>query len=387
MKALVVNMTLDPVVGGGTAQKAVQLAGALVRSGLECSVLTVGEYPREDLLECLRKVSVVALRCVNRRYWLPRPSLGRVLAAVNDSDIIVLMNHWTLINLIVCGLAKLKDKPYVVCPAGALVVFGRSKMLKRIYNALGGRRMIRSADGLIATTRSEIAQFEQYGVAESRVTVIPNAVSTSIADQTDGRQSKLKQTWSGMPFILFVGRLHAIKGPDLLLRAFANLRDRFPRHRLVVAGPDDGMLPELLDAARGLDLEGRVFFPGFVDNRDKFELYRGAELVVIPSRFEAMSLVVLEAGLAGTPVVLTDRCGFDEVESVGGGRVVSATVQDLEKGIREMLDDRGTLIQAGERLRRFVVASYGWESIAGCYVQLFHRVCGLELHRMTGCEY
>ena len=71
----------------------------------------------------------------------------------------------------------IRDRPYVVCPAGALPLYGRSKWLKRCYNFIIGDAIIRNASGWIAVTEAEFPQFEEYGVDSSLVTVIPNGVS------------------------------------------------------------------------------------------------------------------------------------------------------------------------------------------------------------------
>src|SRR5437667_8342528 len=88
------------------------------------------------------------------------------------------MNHWTLLNALVYIFARFFKKPYVVCPAGALMLYGRSKFLKRFYNFLIGRRLIREADRCIAISSNEIRQFQTYGVDSHRITVIPNGIDS-----------------------------------------------------------------------------------------------------------------------------------------------------------------------------------------------------------------
>jgi glycosyltransferase involved in cell wall biosynthesis len=102
--------------------------------------------------------------------------------------------------------------------------------------------------------------------------------------------------------------------------------------------------------------------------------YQRAIFLVVPSRAEAMSLVALECGAAGTPVLLTDRCGFDEVEAIGGGRVVPATVEGLRDGLNAMLNQRTTLAEAGERLRAYVERNYAWPAIVKKLVSLLSNI-------------
>ena len=121
-------------------------------------------------------------------------------------------------------------------------------------------------------------------------------------------------------------------------------------------------------------LTDRVHFIGYVGGRDKAEAYSSAEFLVIPSRQEAMSIVVLEAGIAGTPVLLTNRCGFDEVATVGGGQVVEATARELAAGLDSMLTHRTALKSMGERLQAHVRRDFTWDVIVSRFQDLYRRM-------------
>lgn len=85
-----------------------------------------------------------------------------------------------------------------------------------------------------------------------------------------------------------------------------------------------------------------------------------------------MSIVVLEAGITGTPVLITDQCGFNEVGRTGGGMVVvPASVEGLEKGLVDMLNDRVKLKVNGQNLKTFVSKHFLWDSIIDEYLQLY----------------
>jgi glycosyltransferase involved in cell wall biosynthesis len=89
-----------------------------------------------------------------------------------------------------------------------------------------------------------------------------------------------------------------------------------------------------------------------------------------------MSIVALEAGISGTPVLLTDQCGFDEVAEVGGGRVVAATAEGLREGLVSMLKDPARLSEMGTNLQRFVGERFTWASAAERYLALYSRILG-----------
>jgi glycosyltransferase involved in cell wall biosynthesis len=121
-------------------------------------------------------------------------------------------------------------------------------------------------------------------------------------------------------------------------------------------------------------LTDRVHFIGYVSGHDKIEAYRAAEFLVIPSRLEAMSIVVLEAGIVGTPVLLTDRCGFDAVATVDGGKIVAATVNDLATGLESMLENPAVLKAMGVRLQFHVRQNFIWEVIVEQLLDLLKQI-------------
>jgi glycosyltransferase involved in cell wall biosynthesis len=235
-----------------------------------------------------------------------------------------------------------------------------------------GNAIVRNASAWIAVTPIEFPQFAAYGILAANVLVLPNGV------REDDFSPDLPYTrrLPGSPFILFMGRLNPIKGPDLLLDAFARVSGRFPEHHLVFAGPDGGMLAELTASTERLGLSDRVHFLGHVDGSEKADAYRFAQLLVVPSRQEAMSIVALEAGISGTPVLLTDQCGFDEVAALDPRLVVPANSEGLAAGLLALLGSAGELQQIGARTKAFVQAKYAWPTIITRYLDLYRRILG-----------
>lgn len=374
MKILNVNALLDPVAGGGTAERTFQVSRFLARAGADCRVLTLDLGLAAQRVAALQPVQVTALRCIARRFYLfslPEPRIGEL---VDWADIVHLTGHWTLLNAIVWREARRQGKPYVVCPAGALRIYGRSKLLKKLYNRMAGGELVRRADAWIAIGSNEVAQFRDYGVGAGRVELIPNGVDPDDFLDSDADTAQSRFNLPPDPFVLFLGRLDPIKGPDLLLRAFARMAGACPDVRLVVAGPDGGMLSVLHEIARAKGVLPRVHFVGPVRGADKSRLLHAASLLAVPSRQEAMSIVALEAGICGTPVLITDQCGFDEIASSGGAIVVPASEAGLCDGLLRMLPSSTALAAMGDRLREFVRAHYSWGNAASRYLEVYRRV-------------
>lgn len=374
MKILSVNAVLDPVLGGGTAERTFQMSRFLARADVDCTVLTLDLGLGAERLAALHPAKSCVLHCTLPRFYLfslPKPQIE---ALVREADVVHLMGHWTLLNAVVARECRRQNKPYAVCPAGALPIYGRSRWLKKLYNLLAGKQLIRRAAACIAIARNELEHYAEYGISADRVTMIPNGIDAAEFGDADDAAFRGKFGLPDAPFVLFLGRLAPIKGPDLLLEAYLGIAAAYPDVHLVVAGPDGGMLETLQARAAATGIADRIHFIGAVSGADKSRAYHAATLLAIPSRQEAMSIVVLEAGICGTPVLITDRCGFDELVDAGGGQVVKASVEGLQAGLAEMLSTREKLPAMGSALRLFTQDNYLWASIVKQYVALFEKL-------------
>jgi glycosyltransferase involved in cell wall biosynthesis len=374
MRVLSVNSMLDPVAGGGTAERTFQMARFLALAGVNCTVLTLDVGLTRDRIIELRPADVSVLHCILPRYYLFRIPEPKIKKLVQEADVVHLMGHWTLLNALVAREALKQHKPYIVCPAGALPIYGRSRWIKTLYNLFTGRRLIAEAQACVAIAENEFEHFSAYGVDSQRVTLIPNGIDPAGFNAVDDAGFRQRFGLPSNPFILFLGRLNSIKGPDLLLDAFPAAATAHPDMHLVFAGPDGGMLESLRTNARRTDIVERIHFIGPLRGTDKSQAYHAAALLAVPSRQEAMSIVAIEAGICGTPVLITDQCGFNDIGASGGGMVVGANISGLTHGLLTLLAAGEQLPTMGAALYRFTRDHYLWENVVSRYRGLFDRV-------------
>jgi glycosyltransferase involved in cell wall biosynthesis len=368
MKILLTTVSLSSITGGGTAERTRRIARHLSAQGHHCALATMegGDFARE-----LRSVGmpVYVTPVMQLRFRVPLIRFDLLAKAVRSADAIHILGYWNLLSIATAFLACRYGKPYAFSAAGEFVGLDQPRPVARAFHMLLGRHMLRNASVLVAITPLERTQImERFGFPRERVAVIPNGVELSLPRVS--ASSLLPER----PFILFVGRLTEVKGPDLLVQAFESVASAHPEVTLVLAGPDFGMADGLQQLIVGRGLEGRVRFTGHLGESERTAAYQRAIFLVVPSRAEAMSLVALECGAAGTPVLLTDRCGFDEVEAIGGGRVVPATVEGLRDGLDAMLNQRTALAEAGEKLRAYVERNYAWPAIVKKLVSLLSNI-------------
>lgn len=364
MKFLAVIPHLDNVTGGGATERTVQFVQSLSLKGHTCKIiatdLRLSSERKKNLSE---KSELILARCLNARYYVPAIKPRVILNAVRECDVVHIMGHWSLINVLVYWATRLLHKPYVFSPVGSLPIVGHSKILKKIYNQLVGRAIVANAAGHIAVTEKELLDFIPYGIDPKKIKVIPNGIRTELLTFEDTPAFRQKMGAPKGKIFLYVGRLNAIKGPDMLIEAFIKAQTKLKDDVLLIAGPDEGLGPGLRQRVIDAGLTSRIHFIGYLDAKAKSQAYHACDVLVIPSRSEAMSIVAVEGGFCGLPTLLTDVCGFDTVDEVHGGKTVPATVEGLFGGLIYMKEHESELAQMGARLKERVIRDFTWDHV------------------------
>ena len=188
----------------------------------------------------------------------------------------------------------------------------------------------------------------------------------------------------GQPRLACIGRLEPQKGFDVAIEALPKVRAASPGVRLVIAG-DGTERDRLRTLAEDVGVADIVEFLGAVDRARVAEVLHEAVAVVIPSRFEGLPLVALEAAWAGRPVVATDAPGLSEAV-VPGDTALVVPVDDpdaLGTAIVELLADPSRADAMGQSALARAQAHHSLERCVDAYERLYHRVTGNELATLT----
>ena len=343
---------------GGSAMVPYEMSKHLHKAGHDVTVLTTDFQMDNDFIDSLDGVEVIPFHCqMNIGSLLVSSSMKKYLKQnINKFDIIHMHNFRTYQNIVVHKFAKKHGIPCVLQAHGSVLRIIEKKGLKYLFDIIFGYRILRDASKLIAVSNIEVEQYLQMDVPKEKIIVIPNGIETdSFINLPKNGDFRKQYGISEKYVILFLGRLHEIKGIDFLIRAYSELRKEVNDVVLVLAGPDDGYKAKAEMLINKLNLTDHIKFTGYIGGVDKLAAYVDADVLIYPSTFEIFGLVPFEAIMCGTPVIVTDDCGCgDLVSEAKCGYVVKyGDVNDLKQKIISIIENPDErMIKSGEEYIR-----------------------------------
>lgn len=252
-----------------------------------------------------------------------------------------------------------------------------SQSLKvRLYEFVE-RRLLRYANAVVAVSKLKYAELEHLRIPKQKLHLIENGVAIPLIDKTT-RLSDFRQSLAiGNEQIIIgsIGRLSKEKGHAHLIEAAARLCADFPQARFVLVG--DGVCRDHLKrlaAERGVDMI--VLFPGW--RSDMETVYRGLDIVALPSLTEGLPMALLEAMSYGVPSVASAVGGCPDVieQDLSGILCPPGDVAALEAALRRLISDSSLRRKFGEAGYARVVEKYSMKRYVEQFEQLYRQVIG-----------
>ena len=180
----------------------------------------------------------------------------------------------------------------------------------------------------------------------------------------DAKRFRKKYSIEG-PFILYLGRISIAKGCQDL---FADYRDQRVHEHLHIPLVTIGKAE--MDPPEGSGFRHL----GFVSEQDKYDALAAASLMVVPSRFESLSIVLLESWLLKTPVLVNQDCDVLEGQCLRSGGGMTYGPGNFASKVEQMLKDPAQLQKMGEDGRNYVLQHYTWKKVLKGYQELFEKL-------------
>jgi glycosyltransferase involved in cell wall biosynthesis len=295
------------------------------------------------------------------------PTLPLALARAHRPDAVHVFGFRDPVTTCTAAWCRIARVPYVFEPLGMFQPRLRKVLLKRALDATLYRGVARGAAAVVVASERERNDVIACGVDPAKVHVRGNGFPDPHPATSNGALRAQLNIPETAPLILYVGRIAAGKGIEHLLEAAREI----PEAHVVVAGPDDrhGVGAALQRAQSDKATRGRIHtLP--VSEQPPRDLYPQADVFVLASAGESFGMVAAEAASAGTPVVVSDRCGiagfFEDGEALvvpyDGAAVIGAVRQVLGDGsLRERLAQGG--VAAARRM--------SWDSVAAAQEEIY----------------
>jgi glycosyltransferase involved in cell wall biosynthesis len=311
--------------------------------------------------------------------WSFSPALGAMAARLTqEADVVHGHMAWDYPVWAAARQARRFGKPFVLSPCGHLDKWSMSQkaLKKKIYLAAMGDA-VHGAAALHFTTEGEReASREATGDRFSVVIPLGTPEEAYANLPQAGAFSARFPALAGKRLVLFLGRLHSKKQPDVAIDAFHRVAAMDARLYLVLAGPAAPDYEAVLAArAQALGLAERVTFTGLLQGEAVREAYAAAEIFVLPSFQENFGLAVAEAMAAACPVVVSDRLDLAaEIGAAGAGLVCAPQAEAIAAALARLVASEDERRRMGENGRALVLRRFTWPPIAAAMIETYERL-------------
>lgn len=260
----------------------------------------------------------------------------------------------------------LLKKKIIVSPRGQLsdwAVASKRSLFKKIWLSL----LIKPFQKKIswhATSEAEKNDIKEV-FKNANVFIIPNGINLEEYDNNTSPENYFAQFIKGPQnkfIISSMGRLHKVKGFDILIEAVEKLIKKGLDIYLFIAGEDNGDFNRLKEIVSNKDLSDYIYFTGQLSGKDKTTFLLQSNLFALASHSENFGLVYAEALACGTPIIASKNTPWQKVEEFKCGKWVPNTAENFAVAIEEIKNE----IDAGMKIRcrKLVEEHYSWPSIA-----------------------
>jgi glycosyltransferase involved in cell wall biosynthesis len=376
---------------GGPVRGAYNISRELVERGHEVTVYTsdlnngcskIDKRVKEvDGIQVhyFRNVSAMTVR--KMKLFITPGMVPAIRTQIQGFDVIHTHEYRTFQNILVHHYARKYNVPYVLQAHGSVPRIMAKRRLKWVYDVFFGHKLLRDASKVIALSQTEVQQCENMGIPNEKVAIIPNGVNLEEYKDLPSKGSFRSKFSIGedVKMILFLGRIHKIKGIDFLVKAYAYLLEKLKLDNslLVIAGSDDGYLGELKQLLSSMKMmTDDVLLTGPLYGRDKLEAYVDADVFVLPSRYETLPNVVLEVYSCSKPVIASNVESISDIVIPGktGFLFPSGDIQELAEIIAYMLKHPEEAEEMGHRARKRVEDEFSIDKVADSIEVLYEKI-------------
>ena len=317
---------------------------------------------------------------------------------IKDYDIVHIHEHRQTLAILASYFARKNNIPYIVQAHGSVLPFFQKEGLKNLFDKVFGFKILHNASCVFALTEVEKEQYLKMGVDEDKIEIVPLGINLEEYENLPA-YGKFRSKFNideNDKLILFVGRIHEIKGLGLLIDAFNDLinqdseenslegnsednnednnEDNGYSIKLAIVGPDDGYLTELEDKIKEYSLEENVIITGPLYNEEKQEALVDCDLFVMPSKYESFTTSGLEAMACSKPLVLTKNNHIHDWVDGNVGLACEDNKDSLRESIEKILFDEELSLIFARNGQKLIKEKYNWDIINNQILEIYNKI-------------
>lgn len=365
MKIAQVNVYFNPVMLGGAEWYVQNVSRELVKRGHEVHVFTVDRYQREKIGPSQDVVEGIFVHRLP--LWLDLTYRAKIWKRLRERliegnfDVIHTYDYGQPHSYVAVKVSEAFKKPV------ALTVFDVHSLIPRpfykrffmkVFDQYIARFTLKKASKVLVRAPNLVDSLISMGLSREKVCVTPSGINEEALQLGDKTAFLEKYAISGSPVMLYLGRLHPMKGPQHLVMAAPAIIAAYPDAVFVFVGPEQkGYGSKLMKLGEQYDVGDRLVFTGPIyDFETKLGAYAASDVFVLPSGYEGTSQAIFEAMAQARPIVATNRGGIPfQVEDGKEAILVEyGDVTALATVILRLLDNRMLAESLGEQAKEKV---------------------------------
>jgi glycosyltransferase involved in cell wall biosynthesis len=234
------------------------------------------------------------------------------------------------------------------------------------YERLSFYILLKLCDSVITVSNYERDYLIKKGVNPKKIFVTGNGVEPELYKPKNYEEFEKKLSGYGIDhetkLVVFIGRKADYKGVDTLIEAAKKLLKNRKDIKFVLAGPGNPWFNKLYETLSSEE-KNKIIDMGFLSETEKVNLLHRADLLCLPSKFEAFGIVFLEAWICNTPVIGSDKGAQPSVIEDAGLTFRFGDAEELAKKILYIIDNDEIAKKMADKGKRMIMEKYTWSKI------------------------
>ena len=284
----------------------------------------------------------------------------------HNFDIVHSHSLWMMQNIYPSWESKKNGIPVVISPRGTLSTeaFKSGSIMKSLFWPLIQKPVLRDSTIFHATSNQEKNDIRELGFKQP-IAIVPNGIDLPEIKENKKDNKTMKK-------LLFLGRIHPIKGIDNLLIAWQEIQNIHQNWTLEIVGPDNyNYLSELNRITKKLKLK-RVIFSKEIHGEEKNKKYQSANLFILPSHSENFGVSVAEALSNGIPCIVSKGAPWKILDEKKAGWWIDNSVEMITKNLINILSiSTSELESMGLNGKNLVSEEFNWNKVSAMMTEVY----------------